>query len=388
MRPLFGTLRSIKPIFTAPRIAAVSLYPDVLEVLGDEAAFSVVPIYAAKMEATTGDFVLGMDNTPQYEFEIGLMRSAIQSEDIVRVRTEAETLARQQVDGAAAGALDAVSALSRFVPNRMVGSFFGAPGPDDSTNMRWMRSIFREIFLNLGNDPNMAADADACSKQMSDYLRGLLARRKAELAGGEKLPDDFMCRLIALQAGATAPFDDSVILRLVGGTTVGTVDTISKAIAQALDQILTRPLTLRDAASAVNADDEDALQHIVFEALRFNPQNPFLLRRCMQDTAVAKGTDRETTIHAGSLVLVGTELAMFDPAVFPEPDVFRADRHMENYIHFGHGMHTCFGHLLAQQIIPGTLKPLLQRSGLRRADDGGIRYDGAFPESFPVRFDA
>ena len=68
-----------------------------------------------------------------------------------------------------------------------------------------------------------------------------------------------MCRLVALQAGATAPFDDSVILRLVGGQTVGTVDTISKAIAQALDGTI-RPLTLRNAASAVNADDEDALR--------------------------------------------------------------------------------------------------------------------------------
>src|SRR6185369_11463922 len=61
LRPLFSTLRKHDPILVVPKLAVVSLYPDVLEVLDNEAVFSVVPIYAKKMEATTGDFVLGMD---------------------------------------------------------------------------------------------------------------------------------------------------------------------------------------------------------------------------------------------------------------------------------------------------------------------------------------
>jgi cytochrome P450 len=390
VKPLFTLLRKIRPIFVAPHIAAVSLYPDVLEVLGNEAAFSVVPVYAKKMEATTGDFVLGMGDTPQYQTEIGLMRSAVKPEDIDLIHKMVDELAQQQVDAAAArgGAMDAVGELSRFVPNRLVGAYFGAPGPDDATNMRWMRSIFREIFLNLSNDPNMAAEAAASSTEMNSYLDSLIAQRKSELAAETAVSDDFLCRLVNLQAVADPPFADEVIRRIVGGTTVGTVDTNSKAIAQALDQLLDRPLTLQDARNAAAADDDTLLAKIVFEALRFNPQNPFLLRRCEQEAVLAHGTSREAHIKIGTLMLVGTESAMFDPEVFPEPDAFRSDRPTENYIHFGHGQHTCFGQQLARVIIPGTLKPLLKRPGLRRSGGAGIQYDGAFPNRLSVEFDA
>ncbi len=385
----FSIMRSIRQIFVVPHLAAVSLYPDVLEVLGNEAAFSVAPIYAEKMKATTGAFVLGMDDTQEYQTEIGLMKSAVVPDDIGLIRKTTEELAQLQVDAAAArgGKLDAVSELTRFVPNSLVGSYFGAPGPDIATNMRWMRSIFRHIFLNLSNDPKMKEEAEASSTEMNRYLDALIAQRKAELSSGSTLPDDFLCRLVKLQAKAGPPFADEVIRRIVGGTTVGTVDTNSKAAAQALEQILSRPLTLTDAHNAAVADDDDALAQIVFEALRFNPQNPFLLRKCELDTVLAVGTPREARIKAGSLVLVGTESAMFDPDMFPEPNVFRRDRPMENYIHFGHGLHTCFGHLLAGQIIPGTLKPLLKRTGLRTVNGGSIQYDGAFPNQFNVEFD-
>lgn len=390
VRPLFSLLRNIRPIFVAPHLAAVSLYDDVREVLDNEAAFSVVPIYAKKMEATTGDFVLGMDDTPQYQFEIGLMHQAFHTEDLETIRAFVAQCAVEQVNAAAPqGSLDAVSDLSRLVPMRLVGTYFGTPGPDDATAMHWMRTIFREIFLNLGNDPNMAQVAEASARELNAYLDALIAQRKREIAAGDPVRDDFLCRLIQLQATEAMPFADEVIRRIVGGTIVGTVDTNSKAIAQALDQLLNRPLTLKDAQKAARAEDDALLARYVFEALRFNPQNPFLIRRCMQTTTVAQGTPRATVIKEGSLVLVGTESAMFDPAYFPEPDAFRIDRPLENYLHFGHGMHTCFGRYIASVQIPGVLKPLLQRSGLRRAEglEGTLRYDGAFPDHFCVAFD-
>jgi len=115
VRPLFATLRNHKPILIAPKIAVVSLYADVVEVLNNEAAFSVVPIYAQKMEATTGDFVLGMDATPQYAQEIGLMRQAAHPEDLERIRGFVNTQAAELV-AAAGGNLDLVAGLSRVVP--------------------------------------------------------------------------------------------------------------------------------------------------------------------------------------------------------------------------------------------------------------------------------
>ena len=387
VRPLFTLLRDHKPILLAPKIVVVSLYADVVEVLNNEAAFSSVPIYAPKMEATTGDFVLGMDATPQYAQEIGLMRQAAHPEDLERIRGFVNAQAAELV-AAAGGQLDLVAGLSRVVPTRLVGDYFGTPGPDEATTMGWMRTIFRQIFLNLGNDPNMAAEAHTAAEALNASLDSLIAQRKAELAAGQELPDDFLCRLLKMQQ--TDPFADEVVRRILGGTIVGTVDTNSKAIVQALDQLIDRPLTLSEAQGAARADDDARVARYIFEALRFNPQNPILLRRCEQATTIAQGTDRVAVIPQGSLVVVGTESAMFDQAKFPEPDAFRIDRPQEDYLHFGSGMHTCFGKHIASILIPAVAKQLLKRQGLRRAEgaEGALRYDGAFPDHLLVSYDA
>ena len=62
---------------------------------------------------------------------------------------------------------------------------------------------------------------------------------------------------------------------------------------------------------------------------------------------------------------------------------------MYSYLHWGYGLHTCFGQYINQVQIPGILKPLLKRKGLRRAagDAGQLQYSGPFPSSLKVEFD-
>ena len=390
LRTLFKHLRKHDPIMVAaPGLAVVSKYDDVLEVLANEASFSVTEIYAAKMQRETGDFVLGMGDTPQYHRECELMHQAVHSDDLITIQkfvaqTSDELVAT--MDGE--GHIDAVGQLSRIVPSRLVGHYFGTPGPDEATQIRWMRSIFRDIFLNLGNDMGMREDAIADATSLNAYLNALIATRKTEIAANPERYDDFLSRLLKIQAAQPDSADDDTIRRILGGTIVGTVDTNSKAIAQALDQLLDRPDALARAQEAARTDDDARLAAYVFEALRFNPQNPFLLRHCEQDTIVAKGTPRERTIHKGSLVVVGTTSAMFDEDKFPDADVFNPDRPYENYIHFGHGQHTCFGRRIAHVVIPQTAKSLLRKTNLRRAPtDGHIVYDGAFPDRWNLEFD-
>ncbi len=390
IRPIFSFLREHKPILKVPKLAIVSLYDDVVEILNNDGHFSTVNIYAKKMEETTGNFVLGMANTPQYQREMGLMRQAVRADDLARIRKFANECAAQQVAAIQEAArLDVVADLSRVIPSRLVGQYFGTPGPDEPTQMRWMRVIFREIFLNLGNDPKMAQEACAAAAQLRSYLNSIIGRRKAEIARGQPVPDDFLCRLLKIQATSSDPIDDDVICRIVGGTIVGTVDTSSKAIAQALDQLVSRPPNLQAAQAAARADDDESVARYMFEALRFNPQNPFLIRYCTASYTVAAHTDRATLLAPGDLVLVGTESAMFDAHKFPEPDTFCIARPPEHYLHFGHGLHTCFGRHIAGTIIPIVAKHLLRCPGLRRAagPDGEISYDGAFPNRWIVEID-
>ena len=391
VRDLFGFTRVHAPLLVAPRFALVSLAPDVREVLAQDAVFSVTEIYAAKMESTTGDFVLGMSaETAQYARERGLMQEVLRPNDLDMidqfVGETAEALVRQAEP---AGEIDVVAGLTRVVPSRLVGHYFGTPGPDEPTQMRWMRAIFRDIFLNLGNDPGTSAEGIAAGKELNPYLDALIAARKPQIAADPDRYDDFLSRLLKIQAADPARVDDATIRRILGGTIVGTVDTNSKAIAQAIDQLLDRPDQLQ-AAQAAAASNDPGFAAYVWEALRFNPQNPFLIRHCERDYTLAAGTPRARTIPAGSLVLVGTMSAMFDPAVVPDPDAFRTDRPADISLHFGDGPHACFGRHIGGRLIPRVAQALLRRPGLRRADgaDGHIRYDGAFPDAFRVTFEA
>ncbi len=390
VRPLFKFLRHHEPIFATKKVGAVSLYDDTLEVLGNSECFSVVDIYAKKMRLTTGDFVLGMDDTERYQRWIGWMRQAVHPSDIDRIRQLGQDVAEKEVAATApTGRIDFVGQLGRHIPTQVVGDYYGAPGPDEATNQGWMRAIFREIFLNLGNDPNFEKEAVNASKQLNAYLDGVVAQRKEQLAAGEEIPDDFLCRLVKLQTN-DSELTDEIIRELVGGTIVGTTPTNNKATTQALEQLIERPDALAMAQEAARNDDDDLLTRYIFEAQRFNPQNPMLLRHCVKDCVVAAGTERETEFKAGCLVVVGTESAMLDERKFTNAEEFLVTRDLKDYILFGYGQHTCFGHLIATALWPAMLKPLLRRKNLARAhgDDGKIKYDGAFPDRWILTFDA
>ena len=390
VRPLFTFLREHEPVFVARNIAAVSKYDDVLEVLENGECFSVVEIYAEKMKETTGIFVLGMADTDRLKREIGWMRQATRREDIERIRVRSLEITTEQLAiASASGQIDVVASLGRLIPTRIVGEYFGAPGPDDATMQRWIRAIFREIFLDLGNDPTFHKEAIDAGQELRAYLQTVIEERKKARDAGEKLPDDFLSRLVGMQA-ADPELTDETISRLVGGTIVGTIPTNNKAITQALDVLIDRPDALaliRDASA--NGDDE-LVTRCVFEALRFNPQNPLLLRHCVKTCEIASGTERAKEIKEGTLVVVGTESAMFDDDKFPQPNEYMADRPLDSYIHFGHGLHSCFGEHIGTMLWPTVLAPLVQLDKLARADghDGRIKFDGAFPDRWVLTFEA
>jgi Dyp-type peroxidase family len=390
VRPLFTFLREHEPIFVSDKLATISKYDDVVEVLGNEECFSVVDIYADKMKETTGIFVLGMDQTETYQREINWMRAAVKREDIARLHDLALKVTQEQIAAAKpAGKIDLVTSLSRLIPTLIVGEYFGAPGPDIATTQHWMRAIFREIFLDLGNDPTFHKAAVTAGAELQAYLMSVITQRVSQRNAGETLPDDFLSRLVILQA-TDAELTNETISRLVGGTIVGTVPTNNKAIAQALNELIDRPAGLALTREAAATGNTDLLTKCVFEALRFNPQNPLLLRHCTKDCEIAAGTSRAKVVRKGSLVVVGTESAMFDADKFPQPQEFLVDRPLADYIHFGSGMHTCFGKHIGTMLWPTVLSQVVQLNNLARAEgkEGTIQWDGAFPDHWLLTFSA
>ncbi|MDQ4070441.1 MAG: cytochrome P450, partial [Actinomycetota bacterium] len=196
-------------------------------------------------------------------------------------------------------------------------------------------------------------------------------------------------RLVRLQLGDEPEkrLTDEGICRNIGGVVVGAVDTTSKATAHVVDELLRRPAAL--AAAKAAASDAGTLVPFVLEALRFHPINPALARWSARDTVIAEGTPRERRIPQGSVVYAAIMSAMFDRNVFEQPDTFRVDRPLSSYLHFGHGLHTCFGERVNLVQMPETVGALLALDNLRRAPGraGRVVYDGPFPDRLLVDFD-
>jgi len=384
LRPVFTGLRHLAPVLTLGRRVVVSRHDDVVDVLRRNTDFTVAEVNSPSMVRWNGPFILGMDQGEAYDREAGALHRAAPAGEVSRVQEFAAAQAAGLVDLARpAGRIDVVNGLARVVATRTVATYYGVPGPDEATMMRWMRAMFDAVFLDSSPRANRAAELTVAG--LRPYMLDLITDRRAQVEAGEAVPDDVLTRLVAM--GAEEPWlDDDAVRRCINGVIVGAVDTTSKSVAQVVDELLRRPMALEGARVAALAGDLDTVRSYAWEALRFLPHAP-LLQRSSRGAPV--GT-RTKAVPAGKVVLVSVLSAMFDPAGFPKPRSFRPDRPEASYLHFGHGMHTCFGLAVNRVQIPAVVAAVVALPGLRRAanGEGKLVFDGPFPDRLLVEFDA
>jgi cytochrome P450/glutathione S-transferase len=386
--PLFGWLRRRLPILVRGKFALVTRHDDVLEVLTRDTDFTIAEINEARFSEGDGPFILGMDRSPQYDLEAATLREVVRPDDLERIRR----LVRQNAAGLASaaapfGKIDVVNGLTRVVALRTVDSYFGFPAPDEPTMMRWMRDVFHHLFGNPGGDEAVHRDFLRSAAELQLYMNQVIAARKAQLHAPNQ-PDDVLGRLLSLQNDEHAWLDDRSVRRNLNGLIVGAAETTSKFATLAIDELLRRPAAFAGARAAALAGDMQTMRNYVYEAVRFNPHHPVQARFCKQETEIASGTARARKIPAGTSVFVATLSAMFDPSVFIEPKRFRVDREVE-YLHFGYGMHRCFGRAINGVQIPELVATLVRLPNLRRARGGAGRvvFDGPFPDRLILEFD-
>src|SRR2546423_2529183 len=93
---VFALLREVRPVYIQGGMAVVTRYPDVVEVLTHDAEFSVVG-YTEPMRQITGDFILGLDQGPEYERAVSLLRLAFRQADVAAISTIATQAADECV---------------------------------------------------------------------------------------------------------------------------------------------------------------------------------------------------------------------------------------------------------------------------------------------------
>ncbi len=394
LRAITSVLRRVWPVPRLFKRVVVTRQEDVLDVLKRNRDFTIAQVNDRKMKRTTGAFFLGMD-FPDYGKEAELVRRAVKRGDLERIKRAVTADAERRIAEVivSGNRIDVVEQLARPVAAGLVGSYFGVPGPDLETLMRWNRTIFHDIFLNFGNKPAIREPAIVSSLELNAYLERLIADLGTRIKSGAAVPDTFLSRLIRAQPNSDCLdahgnsigecLDAVAIRRNISGILLGAVETTSKVVTVAIDELMKRPKALAGAQAAAGNDDIEGVKRYAWEAMRFNPHNPLVIRHAPHDTEIGG-----RQVRAGDTVYAVTLSAMFDPTLFPKPKEFRVDRPLESYLHFGYGLHRCFGEYINGVQIPLLLQALLRLPGLRRPQDGSgnMKMAGPFPERLLLDF--
>ncbi|MEO8811306.1 MAG: cytochrome P450 [Caulobacteraceae bacterium] len=381
----FAAARAVWPIPRLGAAALVTRYDDVREALLADDCFAAP--YGPKLDVIMGGeaFFLGMGDTPAYRRDTAAMREVVRAGDIAPRLTGSVARAAAAVVDGAPGRIEVVDALARKVTFEVLCDYFGVRDPPDADMRVVATRLFEFQFADPTNDPALRRDVDVMAPLLRRHLDATIAARRRV---GSAI-DDVLGRCLDRAASGAPGFSDVEIRTGLIGLIVGGLPQPPMVVPQALDQLLRRPDALAGAAAAAAADDDALLAGHVFEALRFDPLAPALMRAVVRDRTIAAGTGRATALKAGSSLLVSTRSAMRDPRRIRDPGHFDPRRPAHDYLHFGYGLHTCFAMAINRAVLPLMLKPLLLRPGLRRAPGaaGRLSKRGAFADSLTVDWD-
>ncbi|WAS98661.1 cytochrome P450 [Nannocystis punicea] len=380
-RELFVELQREQPIFSTPSFVLLTRYAEALEVLTRGDVF-LGHALEARRQPLFGGFSLDEREGPRAAVEAALVRLCVRGEDAERVATISHEAATAAVSaGRRAGRFDVVRDLAHVVAGRVAAEYLGVGGPEESTLVRWVEAIGRDIEDNPTDDSEIHEEARAAAAELGGYTDTMVASRRAQRSSGRMAGDDVLGRLVALQNVAHLRLEERRLREVLLGLLVAGIEPIACSIGLALGELIDRPEALRMARAAAKAGDDDGLWAVLREALRFSPPRLTVSRICGEDYTLAKGTANEVVLHAGVTVVVATAAAAFDPERVDDPEHFRLHRPDHHDFLFGEGPHGCLARQVAIAAVREGCKALL---GHEFRLSGPLRRDGGRPIAFPV----
>jgi cytochrome P450 len=413
----FRVLRFFRPVFIIRKMLVVTQAREVREVLGRFDDFTLGESIDPGMP--WGNFLMTVDWRQRHAEERRWLQSAVDPADAERIRAIVVKRCRDQID-AAHGKIDVVSQLLEPIVVDIADKYFGVPPVAGSA--REMAFAMRDLAGIIMVQPPVGSvpwfRSRATIAKVTDAVLTEIANAASAAAGSSPAPHNLLARLAGKLRTPSAPnwFDKDWIRRYLTGLIATGGATIVRAGAGAIDQILEHPVALRAAQAVADQLDqamiqldqamlqpdqairEDAqklvdavrctLRHFVYEALRFRPMLPLLLRDTPRDTVIAYGTKKARIVRAGTRVLAPPLSAMFDDEAVPKPSRFDATRPFDQYLHFGFGPRECFGRYIAEIVLLEVFRSLVGLEGLSRATDakGKLRFDGPAAAGLVVTF--
>jgi cytochrome P450 len=253
---------------------------------------------------------------------------------------------------------DLVTAFALPVPSLVICQFLGVPYAD--------HDFFQRTSRTLINRETPADTAQEARDELLGYLDRLIGRKLGDPG------DDLLSRLAAerVLTGEISRQDLAAmgLLLLIAGH-----ETTANMIALGTLALLTHPDQL---AAIRETSDPGLITRTVEELLRYlSIVHSGRRRVALEDIEIAG-----QVIRAGEGIILPTEIANRDAAVFPDPDALDVHRDSRGHMAFGFGVHQCLGQPLARlelQVVYGTLYRRVPTLALA-ADIGQIpfKHDG------------
>ena len=380
---IFAILRGVWPIAKFKNVHLVSLHDDVREVMMTDTAFKVP--YGTKLEVLMeGQTVfIGMQDSPEYRSQLDRLQSLARKEDLEDLAAETERRA-EEVVASAGGELEVVGTLFRNVTFDVLENYFGVTHPAEGDLRVWSTRMFEYQFL--GSDESLFHEIEWMAPALLRHIEDIIEGRRSHHDKSER---DLLGRALARQEKGEDGWDDLFIRTMLSALMIGGPPQPPMVLPQAIEQLLRRPDALASAHRAAVAGDDALVFGHVFEALRFEPISPILPREATTDYTIAKGTKREHKVKKGDKVIAAIQSAMTDPRRIPSPKTFNPSRQPYEYMHFGLGLHECFGRHINRAMFPAICAPLLRRNNLRRVGGktGHLEFNGFFPSVLKVAYD-
>jgi cytochrome P450 len=246
-----------------------------------------------------------------------------------RIREICAELLDQQVGG---DGFDYVQDFGAQLPSMVISTLLGVPDDEREEVRHHIDEVFYiEPGVGMINDRSFGAQI-----WLHEYLGRQLERRRTNPV------DDMMNDL----AHAEITDDDGSVRLLTDEQAIAFANLLVSAGTETVARMLGWAAVVLDANAdqrAMLATDSALLPAAIEELLRYEAPSPVQGRWTTADVAL-----HDTTIPAGSKVLLLTGAAGRDERKFPSADRFDVRRPIDHHVSFGYGIHFCLGAALAR----------------------------------------
>jgi cytochrome P450 len=285
-----------------------------------------------------------------------LVAGAFNRGHVERLRPGVEQIAAELLTGVGAklgevgagdGQVDLIEAYAEPLPVLVICELLGAPASDWKRLRDWSQAIVK-MYEVAPTRPAQEEAQRACA-EFAAYVDELAAERAAHPG------DDLLTSLVQERDGGDRLSRRELVATVVLLLNAGHEASVN-GFGNGLASLLAEPAQLDRVLDTL--DDEKAMAALAEEMLRHDSPLHLFERTATSDVEL-----HGVTIRAGQKVAALLGAANRDPAVFSEPDRFRADRDPNPHLAFGAGIHFCLGAPLARMELQVSVRALLQRLG-------------------------